>query len=195
MIRRAGRDVPEVLLVTGTCGSGKSTVSALLEKRGWNRVSEDDIWPALFGKDRGPFGSAEHRAKRRRVHDVVFERVSASLANGQRVVIDATVHEAPPEAYEEYRTFFEERRIVWELRILHPTLEVAVKRDARRGGSLGADRVARLHAKFSGSTFPAPWFLDTSNQTPEETVDALLGVEWFERGGRSCHFQSWERPS
>jgi predicted kinase len=125
-------------------------------------------------RGRGPFGSAEHRAKRQRVHDDVFRCVQAALARGQRVVIDATVHEAPPEAFEEYRTFFDEQGILWQLRILHPALEVAVERDARRSRSLGAHQVAQLHAKFSGKTFPAQWFLDTSHQSPEETVAALL---------------------
>src|SRR5690348_6643254 len=37
-----------VLLLTGTCGSGKTTVAALLAKRhGWVHVSEDEIWQRL----------------------------------------------------------------------------------------------------------------------------------------------------
>jgi predicted kinase len=167
--------VPEVLLLTGTCGSGKSTVAALLAARGWTRVSEDEIWPRLFGRARGPFGSAEHRAKRGRVHEVVFARVRSALAAGARIVVDATVHEAPPEAYDEYREFLDGLGCSWQLRVLHPSLEVAIARDAgRAGGSLGAERVTRLHSKFTGMVFAGAWFLDTSQQTPEETVAALL---------------------
>src|SRR5262249_20188676 len=50
---------PRVLLVTGTCGSGKSTVASLLAGCGWASISEDEIWPRLFGKNRGAFGSPE----------------------------------------------------------------------------------------------------------------------------------------
>ncbi len=166
---------PKVLLLTGTCGSGKSTVASLLARRGWDHISEDEIWPRLFGRNRGSFGSAEHRAKRRRVHDLVFQRLSASVVAGREVVIDATVHEAPPEAFEEYLRFFEEHRIDWWLRVLHPSVEVSIARDAGRGrGSLGAERVAALHAKFTGLVFARDWFLDTSAQTPEDTLRVLL---------------------
>ncbi len=168
-------EAPAVLLVTGTCGSGKTTITSLLEQRGWTRISEDEIWPRLFGKNRGPFGSAEHRAKRQQVHEIVFQRVQSALATGQRVVIDATVHEAPPEAFEEYRDFFDHHGIIWQMRILHPALPVAVARDAGRlRGSLGAERVAELHAKFTALVFPGSWFLDTSEQSPAETVAELL---------------------
>jgi len=168
-------ELPCVLLLTGTCGSGKSTISALLAERGWTRISEDDIWPRLFGKERGPFGSAEHRAKRQAVHEVVFAGVRGALAQGQQVVIDATIHEAPPEAFEEYRAFLEGTGTRWQVRVLHPALGVAVARDAGRlSGSLGAERVARLHAKFTGRVFEPQWFLDTSAHTPEQTVAALL---------------------
>ncbi|HEX3528580.1 MAG TPA: AAA family ATPase [Thermoanaerobaculia bacterium] len=168
---------PAALLVTGTCGSGKTTVTSLLEQHGWTRISEDEIWPRLFGKNRGPFGSAEHRAKRHQVHEIVFQRVLSALAAGQRVVIDATVHEAPPEAFEEYRAFFDHHGIIWQMRILHPPLAVAVARDAGRlRGSLGAERVAELHAKLTGLVFPKSWFLDTSEQNPAETVEEILRV-------------------
>ena len=168
-------ELPGVLLLTGTCGSGKSTIAALLAERGWTRISEDAIWPRLFGKERGRFGSAEHRANRQAVHEVVFAGVGDALARGERVVIDATVHEAPPEAFEEYRTFLEGTGASWQVRVLHPVVGVAVARDAgRASGSLGAERVARLHAKFTGRVFEPWWFLDTSAHTPEETVTALF---------------------
>jgi len=166
---------PAVLLVTGTCGSGKTTITSLLEQHGWTRISEDEIWPRLFGKNRGPFGSAEHRAKRQQVHEIVFQSVQSALATGQRVVIDATVHEARPEAFEEYQAFFDHHGIIWQIRILHPALAVAVTRDAGRPrGSLGAERVAELHEKFTELVFPKSWFLDTSEQSPAETVAEIL---------------------
>jgi predicted kinase len=160
------------LVLTGTCGSGKSTVARLLAAAGWTCVCEDEIWPRLFGRDRSPFGSAEHRAKRRQVHDIVFHTVRAALQDGRRVVIDATVHEAPPDAFREYQQFFDAHAIAWALRVLHPTLEVAIARDAARDRPLGANRVRTLHAKFTGRVFPPAWFLDTSLQTPAETAAA-----------------------
>jgi len=163
------------LLLTGTCGSGKTTVSTLLEQRGWRRISEDDIWRALFEKNRGAFGSDEHRGKRRQVHEQVRAAVRAALAAGTNVVIDATVHESPPEAFEDYRDFFALHRISWTLRILHPRLDVAVARDASRTTwTLGAGRVADLRAKFTGVVFPVACFVDNSDETALETAERLV---------------------
>ena len=164
-----------VLLLTGTCGSGKTTVSALLGAMpGWIRIGEDEVWKELFERERGAFGSDEHRRKRAAVHEVVQAALLEALAGGSNAVLDATVHESPPEAYVEYREFFERSGIRWTLRVLHPRLEVAVHRAATRDGwRADADRVASLRAKFTGAVFPPEWFLDTSEQTPEETT-ALL---------------------
>jgi predicted kinase len=167
--------LPRVLLLTGTCGSGKSTIAGLLEARGWTRISEDEIWPRHFGKDRGTFGSPEHRRKRQIVHEIVFGGIRTALDDGCNVVVDATVHESPPEAFEEYRAFFLGECIAWRVRVLHPSVEVAVVRDRTRAqGSLGAARVAALHAKFTGLVFPPDAFVDTSVHTPAETLSALL---------------------
>ena len=164
------------LVVTGTCGSGKTTVAELLALRaGWVRVSEDDIWHERFGRNRGVFGSSEHRRKRHRVHDAVFASVRGAVALGKPVVIDATVHESPPESFLEYGAFFRRNRIAWRICVLHPKLEVAVARDSARScWNLGPERVATLHAKFTGAVFPPDVFLDTSFDTPEETMRRVI---------------------
>jgi predicted kinase len=166
----------KVLVLTGTCGSGKSTVAGLIAERvGWHHISEDEIWPRRFGKNRGQFGTAEHRAKRAEVHMEVLERAQATLRVGENAVVDATIHETPPEALEEYQTLFKKAKVRWHLCVLHPCLEVAVARDARRGsGSLGATKVATLYAKFTRRVIQRNCFLDNSSELPEVTVDRIL---------------------
>jgi predicted kinase len=165
-----------VLLLTGTCGSGKSTVAALIGARPrWVHVSEDDVWAQRFDQTRGAFGTAEHREKRRMVHEIVYESLRTALVADLNVALDATVHESPPEAYREYLEFFERHRIAWALRVLHPTLDVAIARDwARVRGRLGPAQVASLHRKFTGKVFPTEWFLNTSLDTPEESSRRLV---------------------
>lgn len=165
-----------LLLLTGTCGSGKSTVAGLIAERpGWIRISEDEIWLRRFGKDRGAFGTDYHRSKRAVVHQDVVAMALAAIRHDQRVVVDATIHEAPPEALAEYRVLLRDAGIAWRLRVLHPRLEVAIGRDAHRvTSSLGAVQVSTLHAKFTRRAFPADWFLDTSADSPAETVERVL---------------------
>ena len=109
-----------VIILTGTCGSGKSTVASLIAHSGWLHISEDDLWKEKFGRHRGPFGSDEHREKRQQVHEEVFRIITMGLSNRQSIVIDATVHESPPEAFQEYQSWFEAHGIAWSIRVLHP---------------------------------------------------------------------------
>lgn len=168
--------MPDVLLLTGTCGSGKSTIATRLGTLpGWAHISEDPIWVSLYGRQRGAFGSEEHRRKRATVHQMVYERIVVARAQGLRIALDATVHQSPPEAYSEYQRLFLDGALSWALRVLHPRLEVAIARDSQRPGwRAGRDRVADLYSKFTGATFAPAWFLDTSEDTPEETVHRLL---------------------
>jgi predicted kinase len=162
-----------ILVLTGTCGSGKSTVAALLAAQGWLAVSEDEIWKRRFGIDRGAFGTDEHRRKRAIAHAEVMDVVVRHP--GRDVVVDATVHKGPPEAYEEYAALFAERGLAWHLRVLHPSLEEAIRRDAgRTEWHAGPERVASLRAKFTARVFPRDWFLDTSDDSPEGTVRRVL---------------------
>lgn len=164
-----------VLILTGTCGSGKSTIASLIANSGWLRISEDDLWKAKFGRDRGDFGSEAHRHKRSQVHSEVFEIVSAAMENHQPVVIDATVHESPPEAFLEYKTWLDTHGISWAIRVLHPSLEVSILRDSQRAGwNAGSKRVSDLYLKFTGEFFDHGTFLDTSHETPEETMHRVL---------------------
>jgi broad-specificity NMP kinase len=168
-----------VLLLTGTCGSGKSTIADLISKRdGWTRVCEDEVWKATFQNDRGRFGTDEHRRKRQQVHRIVFDRILAAIELRHNVAVDATVHEAPPESYQEYVAFFGSNTIRWSLKVLHPRLDVAIERDRlRTEWHAGAERVRQLYAKFTFEVFPAECFVDTSDQIPEETLETvLLGI-------------------
>jgi predicted kinase len=170
--------MPRVLLLTGTCGSGKTTVATLLANlAGWTHISEDDIWHNCFGKDRGRFLSDEHRLKRQKVHEIVLKQLLSSLNSGREVVIDATVHESPPEAYEEYQRLFEAHGIEWTIRVLHPRLEVAVARDrGRECWKVGERGVKELREKFDNGVFGTECYVDNSDETAEETMRRLLGA-------------------
>jgi hypothetical protein len=113
----------KVLLLSGTCGSGKTTISKLIAKRwNWERICEDDIWPELFGKDRGDPRLPEGKRKRAQVHEIVFDKILEYRRHKKNIVIDLTVHEAPPDAFFEYKEFFEANGIPFEIRILHLTI-------------------------------------------------------------------------
>jgi chloramphenicol 3-O-phosphotransferase len=165
-----------VLLLTGTCGSGKSTIARLLGARpGWAHISEDAIWAAEYGLSRGAFGSTEYLAKRSHIQQQVFEQLNGFREVGINVAVDVTLHESPPEGFDVYRLFLASRGVTWAVRVLHPSLDVAVARDACRSRRpLGRERIAALRGKFTGRVFQPEWFMDNSVDTTEETVGRLI---------------------
>ncbi len=168
--------MPFVLLLTGTCGSGKSTVAqCLAERHGWARVSEDEVWRAHFHRRRGEPGTEEHRRRRGIVRAEVMGRVRAAAGAGRDVVVDATVHEATPDSLGDYAERLEREQLRWSIRVLHPRLEVAVARDAERPDwSAGAAGVESLWRKFTGERLGPDAFLDTSDETPEQSAGRVL---------------------
>jgi adenylate kinase family enzyme len=166
------------LILTGTLASGKTTISKLLAiEAGWKRISEDEIWKKYFDKNRGAFGSEEYRKKRQVVHETVFTEILSINSENKYIVIDAAVHESPPEAYYEYKEFFETHNIKWHLCILHPRLEIAIKRDSQRiDWVAGPERVESLRAKFNGWVFPKKCFIDNSDDTPNQTMKRIIQI-------------------
>src|SRR5688572_16084007 len=124
-----------VLVLTGTCGSGKSTIAQLLaDRHGWVRFSEDDFWRARFHKNRGALGSEEHRQKRLAIREAVVARIVEAASEGQVVVVDAICHEGSPDAWYDYQDLFAKAGLTSVVRVLHPRLEIAIQRDATRSG-------------------------------------------------------------
>lgn len=161
--------------MSGTCGSGKSTVAqVLVEKYGWTRLSEDEVWRNRFHQNRGAIGSEEHQRKRRQVRKEIVDH-ALRIVRVSGVAIDATVHEASPESLKEYEGLFATAGIAWEIRVLHPRLDVAIQRDATRSGwRAGAAGVEELWRKFSGQLLAAHTFIDTSDDEPRESAHRVL---------------------
>jgi hypothetical protein len=85
------------------------------------------------------------------------------------------VHENGADSIQEYEKLFAASGLEWELRVLHPRLEVAIQRDAGRPGwKAGAEGVEELWLKFSGEIVREDAFLDTSDDEPHESVKRVL---------------------
>lgn len=105
-------------------------------------------------------------------YKVVLGKILEHREHGKNVVVDLTVHEAPPDAFLEYKELFETNRIPFEIRILHPRLEVAIGRDSeRKCWNVGPERVKQLRQKYTKGIFGVGNFIDNSDESPEDTLE------------------------
>ena len=104
---------PEVVLLCGVAGSGKTTYAKDLETRGYVRLSVDEeIWRRFgsYGVDYEPDQYEEHTEVARRV---LRERLLSLVAQGSNVVIDSSFWQRSRR--QEYKELIEQAGGRWRL--------------------------------------------------------------------------------
>ena len=105
--------LPEVVLMCGVAGSGKTTYAKDLETRGYVRLSVDEeIWRRFgsYGVDYEPDQYEEHTEVARRV---LRERLLSLVAQGSNVVIDSSFWQRSRR--QEYKQLIEQAGGRWRL--------------------------------------------------------------------------------
>jgi len=168
---------PAIYLVTGPMAAGKSTVSRLLAQRFERGVYlEGDLFrrSIVSGRaDMTPSASAEALEQLRLRYALGAATADAYHRAGFAVVLEDVV--AGP-MLEEYRSMIQGEPC--HVIVLLPTYEALVARESSRPETGYTDwTVEELHGVFATDTPRIGLWLDTSDQTPEETVDAILSIE------------------
>lgn len=156
---------PIVLIVTGPCGSGKTTISSLIAaNHPFIRLCGDDIKEELFP---GIVDIQEYPEKLKQVGSEILERARTHFANGEHVVIDYIV--LAEARLEEYKRIFSDHL---QIRVLLASRESIITRDeTRECWTAGEACVDQLHEGFSQlkAFIGAEHYIDSSEETPEET--------------------------
>ena len=170
---------PHVILIAGPAGAGKTTMATLIgSKSGWVALSEDAFWARL---PRDPH-LRRTDAEKAIIQAQVVEAAQTALAQGLRVVIEFIIYEDPPQPIRFYHTTLTQLGHVVDVRVLRPTVEVLMQRQAQRGNAhdteLSVD-MRRANAEHqvrclhSLAIDPA-WVIDTSHHT----VDAVYATHF-----------------
>jgi cytidylate kinase len=156
-----------VVLITGPSAAGKTTVARLLAQRFERGVHlEGDLFRRAIVRGRiemTPEADDAALAQLELRYRIAAAAADAYSAAGFTVVHDDVV--AGPLLAEHART---------HTFVLLPALAALERRAAERDNPYGAFAPAELHRLFMDRTPRIGAWLDTSEQTPEATVDAIL---------------------
>lgn len=148
---------PQVVLLCGISGSGKTHYALGLQAEGYRRLSADEIAWAEHGRDLVDMPLDRQRQVFIQANRTLLDQLEQALRAGDRVVVDSTLcSRAKRDAMRDLcRRFGTEPRLVF----MQATKEVLRRRLGRRRG-LGANdqpvSLARLECFCSGFQAPTP---------------------------------------
>lgn len=134
----------EVIIFRGVPGSGKSTVALLMMEYfpdHFVRVNRDDIRVLMFGTPR----TEAFPEKEKAVTDVEHSLIKSALKSGKTPVVDAT--NLNKNSVKAIMRIAGAHGAVVRVADFPVPLEVAVERDSKRAGSLGADIIKKVFSK------------------------------------------------
>jgi chloramphenicol 3-O-phosphotransferase len=173
------RSEPTLFVISGTQGAGKSTVAHLLARRfeqgAW--VSADALQKMIVSGGRWPEGAAMSGTAERqfwlRLHNACLLGRSFVDAGITAVVDDLVIGTR----LDQLLDLLAGQRFVFVM--LTPRLEIVRERERGRGTALW-EQWEWLDDEIQTRTQRIGLWLDTSDLTPEETVDAILARAWTE---------------
>ncbi len=161
----------QVIVITGPCGAGKTTVAEIVAKKlGAALLKADDVTEELFP---GLKTIYKHPEKMQELKDEVIRRAKDLHDAGTTVVIDFVV-------LGEYINVFKETfgdDLVF--RALLPRMEMAIERDAARASwTVGKKHIEELYGFFHRDEplIGKENIIDNSDETAEETAARILAA-------------------
>jgi len=160
-----------VIIIAGPTGVGKTTLSKMLSRYyDCGYLSEDEIAKEIFPDEYKNIEDYPDKVKI--IARELFQRAKEIFNSGKCVVMDRINFEK--EFIEEIRKTFDSDLI---LKVLWPPLETTIERDRIREGWTSGENAIKLFYKKYEELKPdigEENYIDTSNQTPEETLERFI---------------------
>jgi len=157
-----------IIVLNGTCGSGKSTVAEVLAKRGFLAIDGDCVLQV-----------AKHKSQQAQVHfqsQDVFDEIAKeidilSIFGGNFVL----AHVLMPEDMEKYIEIFKARNLNYHFFLLKPSYQTAVARCNTRPCHTSITPEYWIKHFYDALVFDSTVdIVDNTNQTAEQTADCIL---------------------
>jgi len=162
----------KVILLAGAGGTGKTTIAELLQEECGYVLLDGDNADTEFFPDGGQW-LPENSEKLLKAHKKILNITKTLVDNGKQVVVDYIVFGRYLEYFRAFeKAFGGDLQIV----VLFPAQAETVVRDKERGcWTAGEKRIAEVYAEYENIRveFGGDVFIDTSGQTPRETLDAI----------------------
>ncbi len=154
----------ELIVLTGTCGSGKSTVAELLAQQGWAAIDGDCVLQTM--KHNGV------KADYRQITAEIARELDWLSLYGNKFVVATVIH---PEDVAEYQALFAARGLRSRFYLLKPAYAAVVQRCQTRTchrnitPEYWIDYFYRL-LEYGADVTP----VDNTNLTPQQTAGVVL---------------------
>jgi len=176
---------PRVILLVGPGGAGKTSIGRrIAQEQGWCHIAEDTIWDELPRDPFSPRTDSEKAAVQRRVVELIQEHIR----HNSNVAVDFILYETPPQPITYYQTELARLEIEVITRVLCPSVETIMERQARRANSHDTEvasaerrRNAEHQVRCAKSEYIDPaWIVDSSHLSLEEVYERYF--ESFVKG-------------
>lgn len=159
---------PEVLLISGTCSSGKSAISyELSERHGYVQIDGNWIWTMRKSE-------VDMKIEPDDIHGDMLVMADGITSMGVPVVI---AHIVVPSFFSLYQAFLTNRGIPHRFVVLMPREQVLMQRHSERKcwpGTMPDCVVRKFYNEFLGADeYVKAYFYDNSEETVEKTASVL----------------------
>ena len=162
----------KVIIITGPCGAGKTTISKLIYKKyHFILISGDEIKNELFPDIKD---IEKHPQKLKKVKHEIFVRAKENFDQDKNVVIDYVV--LGKDYIQKHKKAFADNL---QIKVLFPNIKVILNRDkSRKCWTAGKKCVDELYKKFMDleSLIGSENYIDNSNETPRQTLEKYFDL-------------------